>query len=129
MFYLLLGALSFFHQTQAQTADSLQIDSKKDKIKFRQLVVPGSLIIVGSALSGSHLEHEIKNSFHDGTENDIDFQLPIDDLIQYTPIVTLYTADLLGAKAKNHWFDQTKYLAIVNIITAGLTHAGKNLIG
>ena len=126
---LLLFVCTFSLQAYAQPgADSLQTETGRERMKIKKFIVPGSLIILGSALSGSHLENEIKTSFHDGTENAIDFQLPIDDLIQYTPVVTLYTADLLGAKAKNHWFDQTKYLAIVNIITAGITHAGKNLI-
>ena len=102
--------------------------SKKTTLKIKQFILPASLIVVGSSLSGSHFEKEIKNSFHDGSEHDIDFTLPIDDLIQYAPIIELYTADVLGIEAKNHWFDQTKYLAIANIITAGITHAGKNII-
>lgn len=105
-------------------SDSLQTE----KLKVKQIIVPGSLIIIGSVLSGSHLEKEIKNSFHDGSENDIDFALPIDDLIQYAPIAELYIADVLGVKAKNHWFDQTKYLIIANAITAGITWAGKSII-
>lgn len=126
---LSLFVCTFTHRLYAQQGvDSLQTQTERKSTKIKKFIVPGSLIILGSSLSGSHLENEIKTGFHDGSENAIDFQFPIDDLIQYTPIVTLYTADLLGAKAKNHWFDQTKYLVIANIITAGITHVGKNLI-
>lgn len=108
--------------------DSLSLDHKKGAMKVQEFVVPGSLIVVGSLLSGSHLEKEIKNSFHDGSENSIDFSLPIDDLMQYVPAVEIYAADLIGVDAKNHWFDQTKYLILANLVTAGLTHAGKGII-
>lgn len=130
--FLLMIIILLSNNLKAQTgSDSLQIkmpDEETKELKVKQFIVPGSLIIIGSALSGSHFEKEIKNSFHDGSENDIDFALPIDDLIQYAPIAELYIADALGVKAKNHWFDQTKYLIIANAITAGITHAGKYII-
>ena len=116
--------LFVFGQIQSDTL----VSKDKNQLKIKNLILPGSLILVGSVLSGSHFEKEIKRSFNDGSENAIDFSLPIDDLIQYAPIVELYTADLLGVKSKNHWFDQTKYLLIANIVTAALTHAGKNII-
>jgi membrane-associated phospholipid phosphatase len=38
----------------------------------------------------------------------------------------MYIADIAGVKAKNHWFDQTKYLFISNLISSGTTHFLKN---
>ena len=113
------------------TIDSLQVETfatKKEEMKIKQFIVPGTLITAGTAISGSLLERNIKNSMHDGSVNDIGFALPIDDIIQYVPIAELYIADALGIKAKNHWFDQTKYLIIANAITAGVTQAGKYII-
>jgi membrane-associated phospholipid phosphatase len=37
------------------------------------------------------------------------------------PIAEMYGADLLGVKAKNHWFDQTKYLFISDMLSTGIT--------
>lgn len=123
---LALLVLPYLAQGQ-QKLDTLAAQPENAKLKIKEIILPASLIMVGSALSGSRLEKELKNSLHDGTVRETDFSLPIDDIIQYVPIVELYTADLLGIKSKNHWFDQTKYLVIANIITAGLTHTGKRL--
>jgi len=126
--FLLLAILVLPYLAQGQQAlDTLVTQSNKNKLKIKEIILPASIILVGSALSGSRLEKKLKNSLHDGTVREIDFTLPIDDIIQYVPIVELYTADLLKIKSKNHWFDQTKYLAIANIITASLTHTGKRL--
>ncbi len=130
--YLILILCTLFTTTEAQnTTDSLQVNTSattREKMKIKQFLVPGTLIIAGTTISGSQLEKNIKNSMHDGSVNDIDFALPIDDLIQYVPTAELYVADALGVKAKNHWFDQTKYLIIANAITAGITQAGKYII-
>jgi len=56
-----------------------------------------------------------------------DFNSDIDDYFQYAAIAELYLADMMGVKSKNHWFDQTKYLLISNLITAGITQGLKYL--
>jgi membrane-associated phospholipid phosphatase len=51
----------------------------------------------------------------------------IENYLQYAPIAEMYIADAFKVKSKHHWFDQTKYLIISNIITSGITHSVKYL--
>ncbi|MCI1785277.1 MAG: phosphatase PAP2 family protein [Bacteroidales bacterium] len=122
---LIFIAILLSNGLAAQTVpDSL----RAGKPEVRQLIVPGSAIVIGSALSGSHLEKEVKNSFHNGEEHKSDCALPIDDLMRFFPVPEIYIADMFGVKARNNWFDQTKYLVIANAINAGITLAGKHII-
>lgn len=115
---------------QSQTPDATLHDTlshvQAPRRLLRKTAVPLTLITVGSALSGSAFEKNIKHGVRDNIIDD--FSLPIDDLMQYAPIAEIYIADLMGVKAKNHWFDQTKYLAIANVITTIFTQAGKRII-
>ena len=43
------------------------------------------------------------------------------------PIAEMYVADAFKIKAKNHWFDQTKYLFISNFISSAITHSLKRI--
>ena len=97
---------------------SAQIDStllKPKKNLLKKSIVPLSLITTGILWSDSRFE----KSFHTTTRNWVgnDFQTNLDDYTRYTPIATLYIADIAGKQAKNHWFDQTKNLAISMILT------------
>ncbi len=107
-----------------EKTDSVKISPFVKKEVVRRSVLPLSLMATGAVISGSRFEKNIKKKLRDG-EGVIDYAIPIDDLMQYFPIAQLYVADALGVKAKNHWFDQTKYLIISNVITAALTHGAK----
>ena len=88
-------------------------------------ILPASLIVVGSSLNHSILEKNWKLFLRNRVGNQFEFK--IDDYIQYAPIVQLYLADVCNVKAENHWFDQTKYLLISNLITSGITESIKHL--
>lgn len=119
---LLFNQLPIF----AQQADTTKVKSIYSKEVVKKSIIPLSLIVVGSSLSGSKFEKTIKHKIRDNIiEN---FAIPVDDQMQYVPLAEIYIADILGAKSKNHWFDQTKYLAISHLITAGITHSGKFII-
>ncbi len=109
-----------------QGADTITLKPIISKEVIKKSILPLSLITLGAALSKSKFEKNIKDRIRGNIIDD--FALPIDDQMQYVPIAEIYISDLLGVKAKNHWFDQTKYLIISNIITAGITHAGKSII-
>ncbi|PJA07462.1 MAG: hypothetical protein COX70_06560, partial [Flavobacteriales bacterium CG_4_10_14_0_2_um_filter_32_8] len=51
------------------------------------------------------------------------------DYIQYAPYAEIYLGDLVGIKAKNHWFDQTKNIAITGILTTLIVLPLKKGIG
>jgi len=84
-----------------------------------------SLIGLGIIVNNSSFEKNFQTNLRNKAGNN--YELRIDDYLQYAPVVELYTADLLRIKAKNHWFDQTKYLLISNLISATITHSLKTI--
>jgi len=105
----------------AQKTDSIY--TKKSLVI--KSILPASLIVVGSSLNHSNLEQNWKIYLRNkvGTH----FEFKIDDYIQYAPIAELYLADVFKVKAQNHWFDQTKYLLISNLITSSITESIKHI--
>lgn len=85
---------------------------------WKKTIVPASLIGTGLILNGSDFEHNFRKNIREKTGDD--FECKIDDYLQYAPIAELYICDILGAKAKNHWFDQTKYLFVSNVLSAAI---------
>ena len=97
------------------------------KKKVTEFMVSGSLLIFGSILSGSIIEREFQNNFKNDFGFSKNIDIPLESFIRFVPIIQMYTADLFGLESRNHWFDQSKYLMISNIITSGLTLAGKRI--
>ena len=99
----------------------------QDSLRSRKLIyrsiVPTVFIASGILINGSQFEQDIQQDIRSWVGND--FSSEIDDYFQYAPIAELYLADIFGVKSKNHWFDQTKYLLISNLITAGITQGLK----
>lgn len=110
----------------AQT-DSTLVQSKPVQKSFlKQSIVPLSLIgsgliinYSGGAIGKENIQEKINEAFPD-------FNTDLDDFLQYVPILTMYTADLLKVESKNDVFTQTKILLISaianNVITFGLKH-------
>lgn len=104
-----------------------QVAAQTEKPSFlKQVATPVSLITAGTLLSATAFEVSMNKNIRNAVGND--FHTKIDDYTRYVPIVQLYAADILGVKAKNHWFDQTKNLAISLIITDFITNALKDNI-
>lgn len=120
--------LTFIGQTtllNAQT-DTTLLSEKPLKNNFlKKTILPTSIILTGIALNKSKFEQQFAKDVRNQVGND--FELKIDDYIQYVPMVEMYGADLIGIKAKNHWFDQTKYLAISQLTTAIIVHSLKKV--
>ena len=117
---ILTIAIAFFSLTNLHAQNSDTIHRKQ---VLKQSILPLSLIAAGSVISGSTFEKNLQTNLRNTVGNDFTFH--IDDYLQYAPIAELYIADIAGAKSKNHWFDQTKYLLISNILTASITHGLK----
>lgn len=100
-------------------------DTLHPKRIIHRTVVPGVLMGGGILLNGTLFEKNLQVNLRDRVGEE--FEFPIDDYFQYVPIAQLYLADLLHVKSRNHWFDQTKYLLISNLITSGFTHGLKHL--
>ncbi len=110
--------------------DSLSIKKQSfQKPFFKQSIVPLSLIgagliinYSGGALGKENLQDNINDAFPD-------FHTDVDDFLQYVPILTMYTADLLKIESKNDVFTQTKILLISAIATNAITFGLKHAIG
>ena len=106
-------------------AQTNKLDSITTKQIIKKSILPVTLIGAGLIINNSEFEKNLQIDIRNKVGNDFVFH--IDDYIQYIPIAELYIADILKVKSKNHWFEQTKYLIISNIITSGITHGLKNL--
>ena len=138
VFYAILGMIFFFTTSvfAQDISDSTTIESQSIKIAEKQpkktsfllkrSILPAVLIITGSSLSGSNFEKKLEAKIRNQVGNTYNFN--IDNYIQYAPIIELYVADILGAKSKNHWFDQTKYLVMSNVFSHYVTLKLKRII-
>ena len=105
-----------------------QVDSTSVKPKtnlLKKSLVPLSLIGAGILLSDSGFEKSFNTSSRNWIGND--FETNLDDYTRYAPVATIFMADVTGVQAKNHWFDQTKNLAISMILTDVFTRALKKI--
>lgn len=121
---LLAFACFSIQNATAQTSNNSVADSTKNNTSLlKQSIIPISLIGLGVAINNSSFEKNFQTNLRNKVGND--FHFPIDDYLQYAPIVEMYTADICGVKAKNHWFDQTKNLLIANLISSTITSSLK----
>lgn len=129
VFYTILVMIIFF-ATSIFAQDSLENtiiekQPKKSSVLLKRSILPTALILTGTVLNGSHFEKNIKTKIRNQVGNTYEFK--IDNYIQYVPVVELYLADILGAKSKNHWFDQTKYLFFSQLFSSTITYSLKEI--
>jgi len=120
-FVIISLLLLFSLNIKAQNSDTLRIEP----FSYKNTILPLALIGAGVLLNNSQLEKNFQDNLRNTVGNAFDF--PIDDYVQFAPIAEMYIADLAGIKSKNHWFDQSKYLFISNLISSSITHGLKNL--
>ncbi|MES2590117.1 MAG: phosphatase PAP2 family protein [Bacteroidota bacterium] len=94
---------------------------KKPKL-FKKIIAPTALAVISISLNTietkTYIQNQIRKPFNGYTTS-------LDDYLQYMPIVELYTFDLCKFKAQNSIWNQTKYLAISEIITCGIVQSLK----
>jgi hypothetical protein len=115
---LAMVLLSFTITVKAQN-DTINIKSKQKNSLLKMSIVPITLITGGILISGSNFEKSFQNDVKNAVGND--FSTTVDNYTRYVPIIELYAADVMGVKAKNHWFDQTKNLTLSIVITDFIT--------
>ena len=99
---------------------SITKDTLKSKAFFKKSIVPLSLICLGIIVNKSDFEKNLQSDLRNIVGDN--YGTRIDDYILTAPVIQMYTADLFGVKSKNHWFDQSKYLIISNLISSGITN-------
>lgn len=117
-FYLNL-ILLFSAITGSAQNDTLAVPTVPKKSLLRQAIVPIGLITSGILISNSTFEKSLQKDIRNGVGND--FSTTVDDYILFVPVVQMYAADALGVKAKNHWFDQSKNLALAVLVNDVIT--------
>lgn len=106
--------------------DSLDNKVPKAKRILKKMIVPATLILGSSLISGGEFEKKLQTNIRSSVGED--YENNFDDYARYVPIVQLYTADLLGIKSKNHWFDQSKNLVMAIVVTDFITTTMKRSI-
>lgn len=113
--------------SNAQTInDSVDIKPPAGKRVLQRIIVPATLILGSTLISGSDFELKIQDDLRASVGKDYDVR--IDDYIRYAPIVQMYAADAFGVKAKNHWFDQSKNLVMAIVVSDFITFRLKRWI-
>jgi len=120
--FLLFIALFLPMVTFAQADTTLQAQPTL----FQKLIIPTGLIVTGSLMSGKTIELKLKDNVLQKTSGIR--QTKIDNLLPFVPIGEMYLADLLGVKARNHWFDQSKNLFMTIALNQIITSSFKQLI-
>lgn len=105
-------------------SESIIDDSCSSNNIYKSVLIPMSLIGTGLIINKTNFEKTINKDTRDYVG--YDYYLGIDDYTQHVPFIEMYIADIAGVESKNHWFDQTKYLLISNLISASTTHLLKN---
>jgi len=124
-YYLLL--MPFFLVFTQVTAQKQQSLDSVENIKLCKVgLVSAGLIGIGLLANRSDFEQQFNIKLRNSVGNNFNF--PIDDYMQYAPIAEIYVAGAFGVKAKNHWFDQTKYLIISQALSGGIVHLMKRTI-
>lgn len=111
--YLVIIALTF------NLLKAVNTDSCKTINIYKSAIIPLSLIGVGVAVNKSDFEKRVRKDIRNFVGND--FRTHIDDYLTVVPVVEMYTADALGVKSLNHWFDQSKYLFMSNLLSSTIT--------
>lgn len=98
----------------------------KEKNLLQKTSIPLSLIGLGLIANNSTFEKDLQRNVRKNVGEN--YETAIDDYLLFVPVAQLYAADAFGVKAKNHWFDQSKYLFISNVISTGISQIFKNNI-
>lgn len=122
---LIILAFLFVGNVDGQTLNVSVNDSSKTVSFLKQSIVPVSLTGLGVIINNSNFEKKFQTNLRNKVGNNFEFR--IDDYLQYAPVFEMYSADIFGLKAKNNWFDQTKYLLIANLISSTITHSLKKI--
>tara|TARA_R110002050_G_scaffold300803_1_gene472975 strand:- start:16337 stop:16972 length:636 start_codon:yes stop_codon:yes gene_type:complete len=78
---------------------------------LKQQILPVSIITVGALLNIGDIKYTIQEKIPNTNTS-------IDDILEYTPMAQMYLYDAFGFKPKNTVWDQTKYLALAQLISA-----------
>jgi len=122
-------ALLFFVNVEQLSAqqDTVVIEKKPKQSLFKKAIIPTTFILSGIILNNTQTEKDWQKDIRNKVGND--YENSIDDYLQYVPHVQVYIGDIVGIKAKNHWFDQTKNIFISSVLTGIVIQSFKRGVG
>lgn len=91
---------------------------KSDSLKFnyKSLIAPTALIGFGYFGMNNKALRKFNNQIKDEVTTHIDKKFTIDDISQYSPLVSVYALNALGIKGKNNFIDRTLILGTAYFI-------------
>ena len=121
-FFGLFLLINFSIKSQTRAIDSVHTSSL-----LKKSILPTALISIGVFFNNSRFEKKLKINLRNAVGNTYEFK--IDNYIQFVPAIELLGANIIGVKGKNHWFDQSKYLFLSNLLSATITFNLKKWTG
>ena len=121
--FSILVICSFFAFTLSLKAQNDSLPIKRKLPIFKNIIAPSAFIVLGFALNNTANEKNITKDVRSIVGHD--YHNKIDDFTQAVPVIEMYAADIIGIPAKNHWFDQTKNLAISTIVSGAIIQSLK----
>ncbi|EFK56339.1 phosphatase PAP2 family protein [Sphingobacterium spiritivorum] len=132
IFHLICISVSAQYRQQTLSTDSTQIlynsAISKPHFQFRQLYIPGALLISGIALNGNGPESFKNEIVEERNEHIPRFRTHIDDFLQFSPILAAYSLDGLGIASKTDLYNRTAILIKGEAAMAGITYIMKKTI-
>lgn len=93
--------------------------SKELKFSYKQLIIPSALIGYGLIALESDDLKSLNLEIREEVNEHIDEKFTIDDISQYTPVISVYALNALGVKGKHNFKDRTIILGTAYVIMSG----------
>ena len=118
LFLIPVKALAVTVEIESTNSDSIPV-SNEHTFSYKQLIIPGSLMLYGAIEASLAPKNRLLNSAigHEViTHKPEKFQ--IDDITQYVPAASVYALNLVGIKGKHNFKDRTIILGMASLFTA-----------
>ena len=93
--------------------------SKELKFSYKQLIIPSALIGYGVIALNNNSLKSLNLEIREEVNEHIDEKFTIDDISQYTPVISVYALNALGVKGKHNFKDRTIILGTAYVIMSG----------
>lgn len=100
---VILDSTSFYQRTERQP------------LTLKKMAIPAGLTATALLMTNGDFEQELQPKVNRNLRTNID------DYTRFAPLAVMYISDVLGAKAENHWFDQTKNAGLSLLLTQAIT--------
>ena len=117
---LLIPNLLWADGREATDSLTYSCEDRTTRFKIKQLILPASLIAVGSWGISNGFLRSVDNSVRDGMTNlRGEHYFHTDDYIQYLPVISYVGLGLVGVKAK-HSFKERLIVTTTSYLTMGI---------